>query len=595
MQTGYYPTASHIAGGLAGKDGRSSRRAEGKLQQASLFPLSEAEKLAGVSKIDPLPKQRTIEELKRETGTLDGWVELRSNDTARRASEALQPRYGEKFKSFIVTSERNQAHRHMAGHKRDYVEEDHIYRISNALRFDHDRELFVDCNLAYEDLRVEGVGIQWDAFLLRSHTLASSNIVQLRVKSLDPEGPAYSSNRVHIGDRLVSIDGEDVCGQTTALQMAKISGPAGTYVVIGLQGSRTLSDWLHAAREPCIRLVRLVRGGDPLVTTKGDADHRRKYGREWPDPNVYQSAGFCGMWKTNVVRFCAIALIENKIYKSFNLACVLLATACIKLEDPLDDEILNPDYPDRRDMLRHLSVAFSLVFIIEIMLQILAKGFMLGRKSFLQGGVLNVLDFLLAAVSAFDLFYYAALTTQETSDVLGNEPNTNKETKDESTGGSFRALRVVRAVRALRAVASLSELKTFVVCLSMSSERILDAAALVIFAITVTAIAGVQLFRGVLRMRCFSHQTGEIVSEAICGVDEDNCPPGSLCLSAGQNPTSASADNLLSGIVLVTSSVTMVGWAKQMFAYMRAAGRPAAVYFIFQVFGPSVVVFGTAL
>ena len=235
-----------------------------------------------------------------------------------------------------------------------------------------------------------------------------------------------------------------------------------------------------------------------------------------------------------MVRFCAIALIENKIYKSFNLACVLLATACIKLEDPLDDEILNPDYPDRRDMLRHLSVAFSLVFIIEIMLQILAKGFMLGRKSFLQGGVLNVLDFLLAAVSAFDLFYYAALTTQETSDVLGNEPNTNKETKDESIGGSFRALRVVRAVRALRAVASLSELKTFVVCLSMSSERILDAAALVIFAITVTAIAGVQLFRGVLRMRCFSHQTGEIVSEAICGVDEDNCPPGSLCLSAGQ-------------------------------------------------------------
>ena len=101
MQIGYYPTASHIAGGLAGKDGRSSRRAEGKLQQASLFPLSEAEKLAGVSKIDPLPKQRTIEELKRETGTLDGWVELRSNDTARRASEALQPRYGEKFKSFI--------------------------------------------------------------------------------------------------------------------------------------------------------------------------------------------------------------------------------------------------------------------------------------------------------------------------------------------------------------------------------------------------------------------------------------------------------------------------------------------------------------
>jgi len=35
---------------------------------------------------------------------------------------------------------------------------------------------------------------------------------------------------------------------------------------------------------------------------------------------------------------------------------------------------------------------------------------------------------------------------------------------------------------------------------------------------------------------------------------------------------------------MVVSSVTLVGWSKQMFSFMRAAGRPAAVFFIFQVF-----------
>jgi C-terminal processing protease CtpA/Prc len=78
-------------------------------------------------------------------------------------------------------------------------------------------------------LEIQDVGIEWDAYLLRSKTLNMSNIVQLRVKAMDPKGPAHTSGRIRVGDRLVSIDGEEVMGQAAALQIAKVNGPSGPH------------------------------------------------------------------------------------------------------------------------------------------------------------------------------------------------------------------------------------------------------------------------------------------------------------------------------------------------------------------------------
>lgn len=90
-------------------------------------------------------------------------------------------------------------------------------------RFDHDHGVFLDCDLGREELPIHGVGIEWDAYVLRSRLLSTSNIEQLRVKSLDPRGPAQGSARVSVDDRLVSIDGEAVMGQDSALQISKVS------------------------------------------------------------------------------------------------------------------------------------------------------------------------------------------------------------------------------------------------------------------------------------------------------------------------------------------------------------------------------------
>lgn len=67
---------------------------------------------------------------------------------------------------------------------------------------------------------------------------------------------------------------------------------AGTYVVLGFVGNRSLLDWMHGGRQPPPHFARLVRGGDPMA----DEFHKTKYKKEqWPDPDIYQKEGFCGI------------------------------------------------------------------------------------------------------------------------------------------------------------------------------------------------------------------------------------------------------------------------------------------------------------
>jgi hypothetical protein len=222
----------------------------------------------------------------------------------------------------------------------------------------------------------------------------------------------------------------------------------------------------------------------------------------------------------------------------------------------------------------------------------------IGRKSYLQSGPLNWLDFILALMSVFDLIYYARQTSQDSASgqnaqnklnnllniTIFNPASYDASAQDDSTGGYFRALRAVRVVRALRQISQLGELKVYLVTLTTSFDKIATAGGLIMFAVLVTSIAGVQLFSGVLHYRCVSVDTGQLVSDAVCGADQDNCPFGTLCISCGQNPSSGSADNVIAGTILVLAGVTLVGWSQHMSAFARAAGRPAAIFFLLQVF-----------
>jgi len=54
------------------------------------------------------------------------------------------------------------------------------------------------------------------------------------------------------------------------------------------------------------------------------------------------------MHRTNVFRYTAIGVLESRLFRAINLTCTMMTIVCLLLEDPLDTEILNPHFPQRR-------------------------------------------------------------------------------------------------------------------------------------------------------------------------------------------------------------------------------------------------------
>lgn len=163
-------------------------------------------------------------------------LEFNKGDIARAMKAPIDPkpgqesRYGGPFREYRQKYKLQSAHHNVTRHRRDMEEEERIFRLSTSLRLDRRSGLFVECDMGDPSLEVADVGIAWDSLVLRSQS-TRSGIVQLRVAAMDPFGAARQSQRINVGDMLVSIDEEFVVGQSVGLQLSKIRGPIGSFVV----------------------------------------------------------------------------------------------------------------------------------------------------------------------------------------------------------------------------------------------------------------------------------------------------------------------------------------------------------------------------
>lgn len=99
---------------------------------------------------------------------------------------------------------------------------------------------------------------------------------------------------------------------------------------------------------------------------------------------------------------------------------------------------------------------------------------------------------------------------------------------------------------------------------------------MLIFAFLIFAIAGLQLFHGLLKKRCFEEATGmtylkDTFSEIICNGTND-CPGGFICGKQMNNPYwgVTNFDNLGSAFLMVFQVTTMEGWTIIMLDVQRA-------------------------
>ena len=99
----------------------------------------------------------------------------------------------------------------------------------------------------------------------------------------------------------------------------------------------------------------------------------------------------------------------------------------------------------------------------------------------------------------------------------------------------------------------------------------------------VGGLLGMSMFMGVLRNRCYSTNRGQILSQQICMCKDCTmlsskpmgrpyeCPPLYECLPLGANPGmgSESFDNIGSCMSTMMQVLTMSGWSKVIYTYIR--------------------------
>ncbi len=100
----------------------------------------------------------------------------------------------------------------------------------------------------------------------------------------------------------------------------------------------------------------------------------------WPDPDVYTRQSCFALGQKNKLRRLCILLCESELWTRFILLCILASTVLLALLDPLDSTELQPESPTR-DRIEIASQCFTVLFVFEALVNILAFGFAFGKNA----------------------------------------------------------------------------------------------------------------------------------------------------------------------------------------------------------------------
>lgn len=154
-----------------------------------------------------------------------------------------------------------------------------------------------------------------------------------------------------------------------------------------------------------------------------------------------------------------------------------------------------------------------------------------------------------------------------------------------SQGIDLRALRTIRVLRPLRSISNVKGLRQLFMALIYSLKMLLSSVVVIIFFFLIFAIAGLQLYMGILRNRCMDISTGQLLGEQeICGARQ--CNTGSICVSGLDNPNFGvtNFDDILFSFLAVFQCVTLEGWTSIMISLQKALSPFVVVYFVPLVF-----------
>nr|VZI37928.1 unnamed protein product [Spirometra erinaceieuropaei] len=217
------------------------------------------------------------------------------------------------------------------------------------------------------------------------------------------------------------------------------------------------------------------------------------------------------------------------------------------------------------------------IFCVEALLKITALGFVLNEGAYLRS-IWNILDFIVVVTG---LLAYIL-------------PNLNQP-----------ALRALRVLRPLKLVTGFESLQIVLKSIIRAMAPLLQIGLLLLFAITIFAIIGLEFYSGGFHMTCFDERNPEVLPESIpnskslvpCNVGNGStakassnaaqgafrCPPGYICKGYWEGPNYGitSFDNIGYAMLTVFQCITMEGWTDIMYTTDDAIGdRFNALYFV---------------
>uniref|UniRef100_H2LE77 Sodium channel protein n=1 Tax=Oryzias latipes TaxID=8090 RepID=H2LE77_ORYLA len=253
------------------------------------------------------------------------------------------------------------------------------------------------------------------------------------------------------------------------------------------------------------------------------------------------------------------------------------------------------------DWAKNVEYTFTGIYTFESLIKILARGFCLGKFTFLQDPW-NWLDFSVILMAYITEFVN-----------LGN----------------VSALRTFRVLRALKTISVIPGLKTIVGALIQSVKKLSDVMILTVFCLSVFALIGLQLFMGNLRQKCVRRPTNATNSSAnlndtmyyngsfnmenstfnwteyindesnyyylpgrrdalLCGNGSGAglCPEGFDCIKGGRNPDYGytSFDTFSWAFLSLFRLMTQDFWENLYQQTLRAAGKPYMIFFVLVIF-----------
>ncbi|XP_025830161.1 voltage-dependent calcium channel type A subunit alpha-1-like isoform X1 [Agrilus planipennis] len=262
----------------------------------------------------------------------------------------------------------------------------------------------------------------------------------------------------------------------------------------------------------------------------------------------------------NIIRRYTRFIIE---WPPFEYAVLLTIIAnCVVLA--LEEHLPSQDKTMLALKLEKTETYFLGIFCVEASLKILALGFVLHRGSYLRN-IWNIMDFFVVLTGFVTMF---------TLDVDAVD---------------LRTLRAIRVLRPLKLVSGIPSLQVVLKSIIKAMAPLLQIGLLVLFAIVIFAIIGLEFYSGALHRTCYSlYDIDEIVkegdSEVPCNSDNMTqalkqgsnwCRDGnSLCLERWQGPNNGitSFDNIGFAMLTVFQCITMEGWTAILYWMNDAVG-----------------------